>query len=364
MLTLDGSQGEGGGQMVRTALALSALTQIPFRMTDIRAGRDVPGLKAQHVTCVRALEKLCGAISEGAELGSRELTFHPKPIKGGVFELDIGTAGSITLLLQSILLPALFANRPSRLTIIGGTDVDWAMPIDYFIEVLAPHLRQWCEKLEVKVLKRGYHPTGGGRVEVFIKPRIKRMDFETFDPFLAELRGTIKRFSLLEQGHLIAIRGVSHCSKDLEAAQVATRQAHAAQAVLSRFGDVRIRSEYADSACTGSGITLWALYSNIKDETNPSWSVRLGADALGKKGIPAEQTGKTAAERLSEAIASPAPVDRHLADNLVPFLALAEGTIKAESITQHTTTNIDVIKAFLGTQFYIKENVITTTPRA
>lgn len=364
MLTLDGSQGEGGGQIVRTALALSALTQLPFRITNIRAGRDVPGLKAQHVTCVRALETLCGAVAEGAELGSRELTFYPKPIKGGAFELDIGTAGSITLLLQSVLLPALFANKPSRITVIGGTDVDWAMPVDYFTEILVPHLKQWCEKLEVKVLKRGYYPAGGGKVEIFIKPRIKRSDFETFDAFIEELHGIIKPFALLEQGYILAIRGVSHCSKELEREQVATRQAHAAQAVLSRFGDVRIRCEYADSTCTGSGITLWTLYSNTKDETNPAWPVRLGADALGKKDVAAETLGKTAAERLSEAMASNAPVDRHLADNLVPFLALAGGSMKVESITQHTLTNIDVVKAFLPVEFSIENNVIRTTLRA
>ncbi len=154
MIILDGSYLEGGGQIVRTALALSSLTGQPFRITNIRSARKDPGLKAQHVQCVKTLQQLCNAKADGAELGSKELLFIPGKIEAKNITIDIGTAGSITLLLQAVLLPCMFANKTHKLTIIGGTDTEWSMPIDYFANVLVPQYRRVCG-LEVKVLKRG-----------------------------------------------------------------------------------------------------------------------------------------------------------------------------------------------------------------
>lgn len=359
MLELDGSHGEGGGQIVRTALALSSLTGTPFKITNIRKGRDKPGLKPQHLMCIKALQKLCGAVSEGNEQGSLDLTFYPKQIKGGNFELDIGTAGSITLVMQAVLLPALFADKPSRLTIIGGTDTDFAMPMDYFTEVLLPHLKLWCQKLEVKILRRGYNPAGQGKVEIFIKPMIKRSTFQTFDAFAEEVRSKIKPFKLSAQGKLQLIRGVSHASKSLEEAKVAERQSHAAQQALSKATEVRIRSEYSDSASPGSGITVWAIYSKLNGEVEYEEPIRLGADGLGKRGLPAESVGRSAAERLLKSMDSRAPVDSKLADNLIPFLALVGGELLLEEFSNHTLTNIDVVKEFLGTEFDIDKNLRT-----
>ncbi|HSU72898.1 MAG TPA: RNA 3'-terminal phosphate cyclase [Candidatus Binatia bacterium] len=360
MLTIDGSQGEGGGQVLRTALALSALTGTPFRIENIRAGREKSGLRPQHVAAAKAVAQLCQGTVDGAEENSQTLTFYPRTIKGGTLELDIGTAGSVTLLLQSLLLPALFADKPSRITITGGTDVPFAMPVDYFAEVLVPQLRSWAEKLEVKVLRRGYVPAGQGKVEVFVKPKLKRSSYPSFDAFAQAIREQVRPFELTNQDTLVFIRGVSHASRDLEKDRVAERQADAAHA----FGkaDCRIRSEYSDSTSTGSGLTLWAVYSPHADDIRDS--VRLGADALGQKGFPAENVGKTAAKRLQDAMNAGAPVDAYLADNLIPFLALAGGVIRAEKVTAHTRTNIEVVHQFLETTVRIENNTLTTMPRA
>ena len=202
MIVIDGSKGEGGGQIVRTALAISSLTGEPFRVNNIRLGRKDPGLKAQHVHCVKALQQLCNAKADGAEIGSKELLFVPGKISAKNLTVDIGTAGSITLLLQAVLLPCMFAQKTHTLTLIGGTDTQWSMPIDYFTNVLVPQYRRVCG-LEVKVLKRGYYPKGGGKVELKIKPEIKRNEFEKFEGFQAILKH--KSISLTEQGKLISI---------------------------------------------------------------------------------------------------------------------------------------------------------------
>jgi len=358
MIVLDGSQGEGGGQIVRTALAFSCLTGQPFRATNIRAGRKDAGLKAQHVHCVKALQQLCNAKADGAEIGSKELLFIPGKISAKNTTIDIGTAGSITLLLQAVLLPCMFAQKTHTLTLIGGTDTEWSMPIDYFTQVLAPQYRRICG-LEAKLLKRGYYPKGGGKVELTIKPQIKRNEFETFQAFQAMLKH--KAFNLAKQGKLASIKGTSHASKDLSHAQVAERQASAAKQALGHLGvPIDITIEYADSLSTGSGITLWAIFANNEDIDieNP---IRLGADALGQQGKQSELVGQEAAQKLITEIQSNAPVDSHLADNLIPLIALCKpSTIKTSQTTPHTRTNMRVVEAFLGKIFNEKENTIST----
>lgn len=358
MIIIDGSMGEAGGQIVRTALALSSLTGQPFKVIKIREARKDPGLKAQHVHCVKALQQLCNAKADGAEMGSRELLYVPGKISAKNITIDIGTAGSITLLLQAVLLPCMFAQKTHTLTLIGGTDTQWSMPIDYFANVLAPQYRRVCG-LEVKLLKRGYYPKGGGKTELTIKPEIKRNEFETFEAFQATFKH--KAFSLTEQGQLASIKGISHASKDLEKAQVAERQASAAKQELTQLNvPIQITTEYADTFSKGSGITLWAIFSRNEeiDIENP---VRLGADALGEPGKPAEQVGQEAARQLITEIKSQAPVDSHLADNLIPLMALCKpSTIKTTRVTLHAKTNIQVVEAFLGKTFAQKENTITS----
>jgi len=339
MLIIDGSYLEGGGQIVRTALALSMITQQPFQCTDIRKGRKDPGLKPQHLTGITTLVKYSGARCDGAELGSDAITFYPRPFKPATDTIDIGTAGSITLLLQSLLLPCMLAAKKTKFTIIGGTDVSWSPSIDYLIHVLTPQLQKYA-KMEVTRIKRGYYPRGGGQVEISITP--------LFSPLNKSLA---PRIELIERGRLVHIKGVSHCSKTLLDAEVADRQMHAATFGLTSLKTpVHIDAEFVDSLSTGSGITLWATYM-MEGEINKVNPIILGVDYLGKKGTRSEEIGSSAAQELLDEISSGACVDKHMEDQLIPFLGVFGGEIKVSQMTQHTKTNIYVTEKFLKVKF-------------
>ncbi len=341
MIILDGSYLEGGGQIVRTALGLSVLTGKAFEVDNIRAGREKPGLKAQHMTCVKALEKLCNAKSEGNEIGSSYLKFLPGKFKPQTLSVDIGTAGSITLLLQSLVVPCLLAERKTRLKITGGTSGLGQMPVDYFTEVFVPHLTKYAD-IECKVERYGYYPQGGGKFDIKIKPK-----------FNFENKGLAPKINLMEQGNLLQIKGVSRASKLLEKAEVADRQAKAAKMVLSKLDcPIHIRSEYCDTLSPGSEITLWAIFSKGEeiDFGNP---IHLGEDAIGERGKRSEEVGQEAAAKLKEQISSKAPVDRHMADNLIPLLGLFGGRIKVAEVTTHTLTNIYTVEKFLDVKFIV-----------
>ncbi len=356
MLAIDGSYLEGGGQIVRTALALSTVTGIPFICTDIRKGRKDVGLKAQHLTAIMTLGELCGSECEGAKLGSTEIVFHPKPVSHHKITIDIGTAGSISLLLQSLMPPLLFAGKRVSLTLVGGTDVAWAMPIDYMQHVLFPQLLRFA-KIDVKLVRRGYYPKGAGLVEVKIKPMIKRNE-HSFDDFLMNVRKRCKPYALSKRESLLCIKGISHASIDLQGAKVAERQAHAAQFMVKKLNcPVIIETQYQDTLSTGSGITLHAMFG--KEEEDIRNPIRLGADALGEKGKKAEVVGEEAAKKLLMEIESSAAVDVYLADNLLLYLALAGGKLCTSTLSMHTKTNMYIIEHFLGPVFSVERNCIS-----
>lgn len=354
MLEIDGGWGEGGGQIVRTALALSALTRKAFRVTNIRQGRKDSGLKAQHVHCVKALEKLCNAKAQGASIGSSELTFSPSKIKAKTLDVDIGTAGSVSLFLQAVLLPCCFANKPLTIRVTGGTDTKWAMPIDYVQEVLAPQIKRYVG-IKITLEKRGYYPKGGGRVSLRIKP--KWHVNTKFEDLWKKMQEAGPHVDLREQHNLVHVKGISHASKKLENARVAERQAQAAKNALSQLNcPVSIREEYADTLSAGSGITLWAVFSKNPEDINVENPIILGSDGLGEPGRPAENVGQEAAQKLVQEIRSGAVVDKHLADNLIPWLALFKpGSIKTSEITNHCKTNVFVVQNFLPVKFEVDE---------
>jgi len=361
MIELDGSYGEGGGQIIRTALALSTITQKPFKISNIRKGRCVAGLKNQHLFCIEALRKLCNADVIGGEIGSHNVEYSPGKIEGKTISIDIGTAGSITLLLQALLVPCCFADRKVRLRLKGGTDVKWSMPFDYFKEILLPQLRKYAD-IDVSLLKRGYYPKGGGRVDITIKPKYNINEHENFDDFWKMLKEESKKIELMEQAHLIQIKGISHAAKELEKAEVAARQAKAAKLFLNKMNcPVNIDVEYSDSLCAGSGITLYAIFSKDKEDIDFLNPIRIGADSLGERGKRAEVVGKQAAERLINEINYKAAVDEYLGDNLIPWFALFSGQMKVAKISNHLTTNIYVVEAFLGKMFDVdeKEKVVS-----
>ncbi len=357
MIEIDGSYMEGGGQIVRTALAFSTLMGQSFRINNIRKGRQKPGLKAQHLFAIKALKELCNAEVKGDELGSEYLEYTPGKLDFHNLNIDIGTAGSITLLLQAVLPVVMFSDKKIIVKITGGTDTEHSMPVDYFIEVFLPHLKKYAD-FNIEFIHRGYYPKGGGKLILKIKPKYSINGFKTFIDFLSFIREEDKRINLIEQGKLIFIKGISHASKELMNANVAERQARQARFILNKFGSpVKIESHYSDSLSVGSGITVWALFSK-DEELNFDNPVILGSDALGKKGKKAEKVGEEAAFNLIKEVEAKGAVDSHLADQLLPFMALFKGKIKAGKITEHCKTNMYIIEKFLDVKFRINEKNI------
>lgn len=351
MIKIDGNYLEGGGQIVRTALALSVLTQKAFSVDNIRSGRKPAGLKNQHLWGVRALRDLCDGVVEGAQLGSTALTFYPRPIKKGKdIVVDVQTAGSLTLLMQTLMLPALFSGKRIKYTLKGGTDVIWSPSYDYFTHVIFPQfLRYGTGQISLK--KRGYYPKGQGEVEVLFKKRHTFNEIMTGDV-------QVKPLSLMNRGTLIKITGISHASADLANAQVAERQEKSARAMLHKWKvPVDITSSYQKTASTGSGITLWAIFSRDSQDVDNIDPIRLGADTLGEKGKRAEKVGEDCAVVLNNAIVAEAPVDFHLADQLIPLLGIVGGEIQVEDITNHTLTNIYVTEQFLDVKFKVDKTL-------
>ncbi len=335
VVEIDGSQGEGGGQILRTSIALAALVNKPIKIYNIRAKRSEPGLKAQHATAIKALAKITQADVEGVKVGSSTVVFNPGRPKGGDFKFDIGTAGSISLVLQSIMLSLAFAPSTTRLEIRGGTDVAWSPPIDYISNVTLPILAKMGYRSKIMLVRRGHYPRGGGRVRVVIDP-VKRLS----------------PLNLTERGEILSINGISHAVR--LPSHVAQRQAESAENRLKKAGfkDVEIKLEYYEKGKDphlgpGSGIVLWA-------ETESGGI--LGGDALGERGKPAEKVGEEAAEKLLREIERDAPIDTHTGDMLIPYLAIADGRskVRVAELTLHLLSNILVTEKILGVKFDVE----------
>jgi RNA 3'-terminal phosphate cyclase (ATP) len=330
MIEIDGSIGEGGGQVLRTSLALAAALRHEVRIFNIRAGRAEPGLKAQHLTSATAVTQICGASSRGLQIGSTEFSFSPGALRAGPFHFDVGTAGSITLVLQTLMPLLPFAPGNVELEIRGGTDVKWSPPIDYLRLVALPILERMNVQGSILVSRRGHYPKGGGIVRFTATPT----------PVLKNIIGR-------ESGDEKAITGVSHSVK--LSGSVAERQASAATRVIEEKGFTHPKieidtSENGSRLGPGSGIVLCATRSN---------EALLGADSLGERGRPAEVVGADAARWLLEEIGSGAFLDRHMGDMIVPYVALAEGVseVSLSQVTLHTLTNVQVAEQIAGVQF-------------
>ncbi|ADV65567.1 RNA 3'-terminal phosphate cyclase [Desulfurococcus mucosus] len=328
ILEIDGSIGEGGGQILRYALALSSLTLRPVRIYNIRAKRDNPGLRPQHLTAVEALRKVTGAEVEKAEVGSTEIVFKPTERRSGAMEIDIGTAGSISLVLQALLPVLVFGERDSRIRLKGGTNVPWSPPIDYISHVFLYNVRHMGVEAKVSVARRGHYPKGGGVVDVEVR-HLK----EPLKPVMIVKRGRITGFTI----HSYCVKLPHH---------VAVRQLESARSTLARvFGekiDGSIETYPPDRdphLGPGSGVLVYA-------EAEPG--VRLGSDSLGEKGKPAEKVGEEAALRLIEELETGMAFDRHMGDMLIPYMFLARGVsrIGVSRITLHLLTAIEVGKLF------------------
>ncbi|HJQ93819.1 MAG TPA: RNA 3'-terminal phosphate cyclase [Candidatus Thermoplasmatota archaeon] len=333
MLTLDGSQGEGGGQIVRTSLFLSLLLRQPVRIDRIRAGREKPGLKAQHTTILRLLQRMTGSKADGAEVGSPSLTFEPGRLQAGSWTADIGTAGCIPLLLQTILPVAVATPGTTKVAVRGGTHVPFGPTMDWLEQAYLPYLRRLAD-ITVSVDRVGFAPEGGGHVAVEVRQGHPAAD--TVDGLRAWVREHLGQ-RRIEQGP-VARSGIRSIAAGLP--NVPQRQAFAALAEMTALGKTPAVEAVAVTADgKGSAVTGW-----VED----SRGNRLASDRLGHPRATAESVGKIAGANLAEDWRAGATVDRHLADHLAPWVALGAGAVRVPQESLHLRTNAWVCDQFLG----------------
>jgi RNA 3'-terminal phosphate cyclase (ATP) len=332
LLEVDGSIKSGSGTILRLAVALASILNEPLHIYNIRAKRSNPGLRPQHLEAVLTAAKLCNAEAEGATLGSQELWFRPSRIIGGDVEAKIGTAGSIPMLILTILPICAYAERPVKLHIMkGGTDVAHAPTINYLRYVLLPALEKMGLSAKITIVKYGYYPKGIGEVYLEVQPCRK------FAPYHHE-----------EFGEMKSVAGLSVCTF-LADKNVAARQAKAANDILRMHGHearIQVINDQSNPLQKGSSLVLWATTDK---------KVILGGDAIGELGKPSEIVGREAAENLALEISAKATADVHLADLLVPYVALSkeESVYFTRFMTPHLDTNIWLAQELLNVEFSV-----------
>jgi len=320
MITIDGSFGEGGGQILRSSLALSAITGEPVRIENVRANRSKPGLLRQHLTALNAVTEICGGHATGAELGSSEISLRPGTIRAGEYAFSVGSAGSANLVLQTVLPVLLNANEPSTITIEGGTHNPSSPPFDYLSECFFPALRVIGHRVEGQLDAYGFYPAGGGKLTIQVG---------VSDP--------LQRFDRLERG--------SEISRSLEAlianlpADIAKRELATASSLLDIDFESECKSTKPNSRGPGN-----ALYGRLVYEAGTVMFTQFG-----QKGASSEQVGKRLAKQMKTFAASSAAIDHHLADQLLLPMSLAKGgSFSTLRPSLHSTTNAEVISKFTG----------------
>ncbi|MGB9729329.1 MAG: RNA 3'-terminal phosphate cyclase [Thermoprotei archaeon] len=336
MILIDGSFGEGGGQILRVAVGLAALAKKPIEIINIRMKRDPPGLRPQHLTAVKAVASLVNARVEGLEVGSTKIKFIPGDISSGNFTFDVGTAGSVSLVLQALLPVLAFTKAPINVTLKGGTAVPWSPPITYIEKVLLPLLSRMGLKAEIRIIRHGFYPKGGGIVNITVYPVSQ-----------------LKPIELIEQGNIKQIKGISLSAR--LPSHIAERQARSAEKILREYlGNINININIIHSGPEVDNVLSPGTFIVLLAETDKN--VIIGSDALGEKGKPAEKVGEEAALKLINEIKSNATVDVHMSDQLIPWMALANGTskIKVSSFSLHAYTCIYITKQILGGEFKVQ----------
>lgn len=326
LIRIDGSYGEGGGQLLRSSLALSVVTGKEVEINNIRANRPKPGLKPQHHAVVSLLKKLSAAETEGLYLGSRTVRFKPHQVDGGLFQFDVGTAGSVVLILETCLLLGLTAKTALSIRIRGGTDVAWSPPWDFFSQVFLRSIRMMDIKMKEELHQRGYYPKGGGEATLHIQPidRIKAFCGETGVSH-QKVRGRIHVANLPDH--------------------IGSRMKHAAiKTCTAEDLSAHIKTEFLSSASAGTGITLW-MYDD---------SSVLGVSHLGRKGVPAERIGEDAAKDMIRQYRAQVSVDEYLFDQILPFMVFADddSICRVQKLSSHAKTNLWLIKQFVSREYY------------
>lgn len=320
---IDGSVGEGGGQILRTALGLSMVTGKPFRIEKIRANRERPGLLRQHLTAVKAAAEICGARLAGADIGSSELEFTPGTVKPGDYHFSIGSAGSVTLVLQAILPALLCAQTASNITIEGGTHNPHAPPLEFLEHAFLPIVNRMGPKVSVTLERAGFHPAGGGRIFVHVQPAEKLL------PITIESRGKTTR--RLAKAAVAALPG-----------DIARRELARVEKMLGWTGDELQIRQLPDDHGPGNILTLMLQSEELTEVFT----------GFGMKGITAEAVAESPIQEVRRYLTAGVPVGQCLADQLLIPLALAKsGSFLTQELTQHSCTNIEVIQKFLDVRF-------------
>jgi RNA 3'-terminal phosphate cyclase (ATP) len=326
MIQIDGAQGEGGGQILRSALTLSLVTQTPFRIAKIRAGRKRPGLMRQHLTAVEAAAKISNASVDGAEVSSQELTFRPGPVRGGAYEFAVGTAGSTTLVFQTVFPALALAAEPSSLVLEGGTHNPFAPPFDFLARAFLPLIERLGPKATATLERPGFYPAGGGKIRVNIQPA-----------------RTFENLELLERGAVLSRRAAATVA--LLPRTIGEREVGV---VRSRLGLEAVDAEVIfirDAAGPGNIVCIDIVSEHVTE-------VFVG---FGEKGVSAEQVGGKAALEASAYLEANVPVGAHLADQLILPLSLgAGGVFRTVPPTAHTRTQCEVVRAFLDVEVGIQ----------
>jgi RNA 3'-terminal phosphate cyclase (ATP) len=320
MIEIDGSQGEGGGQIVRSALTLALVTGRSLKLINIRAGRKKPGLRAQHLKAVEAAVALSEAKVEGASFGSRSLIFHPERIKPGNYRFDIGTAGSTSLVLQTIFIPLSLSDTPSVVTVTGGTHVKWSPAYHYLDLHWLRYMGEIGFRADLTLELAGYYPQGGGIVRASIQPCSDLMPLD-----------------IKQRGSLKIVRGLSAISN--LPTSIADRQRYQALQKLEGLDcPVEIEVIHLSSRWKGTMLLLLAVFEN-------SQACYVG---LGERGKPAERVADDASQALLTFMQTDALIDEYLADQLLLPLAFASGpsTYQTPKVTPHLSTNAAVIRSF------------------
>ncbi|HKS17049.1 MAG TPA: RNA 3'-terminal phosphate cyclase [Planctomycetota bacterium] len=325
MITIDGSFGEGGGQILRTALGLSLVTGKPFRIEKIRAGRARPGLLRQHLTAVQAAARIGGGGADGASIGSTELRFTPGKVTPGNYSFAVGSAGSATLVLQTVLPALMTASAPSTLGLEGGTHNPWAPPFDFLQKSFLPLLGRMGPKVTATLERRGFYPAGSGRFTVSIEPAAR-----------------LARLELPERGPIRSKRATAIVAS--LPADIAQREL---KVVLGKLEIERAQSrvvEDGDSLGPGNVVLVEIEAEHVTEVVT----------GFGESRLRAEVVAERAVDEAREYLAAGAPVGPHLADQLLIPLALAGGGFfRTMALTQHATTNIEVIRMFLDARIEV-----------
>lgn len=326
MIHLDGSRGEGGGQILRTSLASAMITGRPFRIERIRAGRPKPGLMRQHFTAVKAAAEVCDAQTTGADLRSQTLTFVPGAVRPGEYRFDIGTAGSASLVLQTVLPPLMLGEQPSRLTLCGGTHNTHAPPFDFLAKAFLPLLARIGPQVSATLVRPGFYPAGGGEVVVNIQPASQ-----------------LKPTELVDGGRLVGCHAtamVSRLPRHIAERELAT--------ICRKLGLSTKETIVEEVHSPGPGNVVV-----VELEREHVTEVFTG---FGQKGVSAEKVASGVAREAKRYLDAGVPVGEHLADQLLLPLALAGGgRYRTTTPTPHTTTNVETIREFLDVTIEVEE---------